>query len=135
VCPTSETIVNPTSRARSLATATCRCSSNQWSNVARWELRPRLFLRTSEFLWQAGHTAHASREEAHDYTLRILDDVYAAAMVEELAIPVFRGRKTNRDIAEVTRPKKSRSSVAQLSAPEVRQKRDAGPAGSARRSV
>jgi hypothetical protein len=55
-------------------------------------------------------------------------------MVEELAIPVFRGRKTNRDIAEVTRPKKSRSSVAQLSAPEIRHERDrplrsAGPGG------
>jgi len=63
----------------------------------RWELRPRLFLRTSEFLWQEGHTAHATREEAHAYALRILDDVYAGAMTEELAIPVFRGRKTERE--------------------------------------
>lgn len=63
----------------------------------RWELRPRLFLRTSEFLWQEGHTAHATREEAHAYALRILNDVYADAMTEELAIPVFRGRKTERE--------------------------------------
>jgi prolyl-tRNA synthetase len=48
-------------------------------------------------LWQEGHTAHATREEAHAYALRILDDVYAGAMTEELAIPVFRGRKTERE--------------------------------------
>ena len=65
--------------------------------MVRWELRPRLLLRSSEFLWQEGHTAHATREEAHGYALRILDEVYAAAMVEELAIPVFRGRKTERE--------------------------------------
>jgi prolyl-tRNA synthetase len=70
---------------------------NQWANVVRWELRPRLLLRTSEFLWQEGHTAHTSREEAHQYALGILDDVYAAAMVEELATPVFSGRKTERE--------------------------------------
>jgi prolyl-tRNA synthetase len=65
--------------------------------VVRWELRPRLLLRTSEFLWQEGHTAHATREEAHAYALRILDEVYASAMEDELAIPVFRGRKTGRE--------------------------------------
>ena len=48
---------------------------NQWANVVRWELRPRLFLRTSEFLWQEGHTAHASEAEARDYALQILRDV------------------------------------------------------------
>jgi prolyl-tRNA synthetase len=70
---------------------------NQWANVVRWELRPRLFLRTTEFLWQEGHTAHATRDEARAYALRILDEVYAEAMIEELAIPVHRGRKTERE--------------------------------------
>ncbi len=52
---------------------------NQWANVVRWELRPRLFLRTTEFLWQEGHTAHATEEDAHAYALRILHDVYATS--------------------------------------------------------
>ena len=51
-------------RAGSRAIATCRCCINQWANVVRWEMRPRLFLRTTEFLWQEGHTAHASAAEA-----------------------------------------------------------------------
>ena len=67
---------------------------NQWANIFRWELRPRLFLRTTEFLWQEGHTAHATREDAERYAHRILDDVYAAFMEDVLAIPVLRGRKT-----------------------------------------
>ncbi|MBK6967778.1 MAG: proline--tRNA ligase [Candidatus Microthrix sp.] len=66
---------------------------NQWSNVVRWEKRPRIFLRTSEFLWQEGHTAHATQEEANRYAVRILHEVYADFMEEYLAIPVFRGRK------------------------------------------
>jgi prolyl-tRNA synthetase len=70
---------------------------NQWANVVRWELRPRLFLRTSEFLWQEGHTAHATRDEAHAYALEILEDAYAATMEQDLAIPVWRGRKTERE--------------------------------------
>ena len=97
VRPTSETIVN-SSFARWIASyRDLPLKINQWANVVRWELRPRLLLRSSEFLWQEGHTAHATREEAHGYALRILDEVYAAAMVEELAIPVFRGRKTERE--------------------------------------
>jgi prolyl-tRNA synthetase len=97
VRPTSETIVN-SSFARWISSyRDLPLLINQWANVVRWELRPRLFLRTSEFLWQEGHTAHATREEAHAYALRILDEVYADAMVEELAIPVFRGRKTDRE--------------------------------------
>jgi prolyl-tRNA synthetase len=67
---------------------------NQWANVVRWELRPRLFLRTSEFLWQEGHTAHESEEEAVAETLTILHDVYADAIENVLAIPVLRGRKS-----------------------------------------
>jgi prolyl-tRNA synthetase len=67
---------------------------NQWANVVRWELRPRLFLRTTEFLWQEGHTAHETEEEALAETLRILNDVYADVAERVLAIPVLRGRKS-----------------------------------------
>jgi prolyl-tRNA synthetase len=67
---------------------------NQWANVVRWELRPRLFLRTSEFLWQEGHTAHETEEEAVAETLSILHDVYADTIENVLAIPVLRGRKS-----------------------------------------
>jgi len=70
---------------------------NQWANVVRWELRPRVFLRTTEFLWQEGHTAHASREEAAEYALGILHNVYRDFFVNVLAIPVFVGRKTKRE--------------------------------------
>jgi len=67
---------------------------NQWANVVRWELRPRLFLRTTEFLWQEGHTAHATREEARAYAERILHEVYEDFMVRVLAMPVIVGLKT-----------------------------------------
>jgi prolyl-tRNA synthetase len=67
---------------------------NQWANAVRWELRPRLFLRTSEFLWQEGHTAHETEEEAVAETLTILHDVYADTVENVLAIPVLRGRKS-----------------------------------------
>jgi prolyl-tRNA synthetase len=67
---------------------------NQWANVVRWELRPRLFLRTSEFLWQEGHTAHESEDEAVAETLTILHDVYADTIENVLAMPVLRGRKS-----------------------------------------
>src|SRR3954470_7350170 len=67
---------------------------NQWANVVRWEQRPRLFLRTSEFLWQEGHTAHETEAEALAETLTILHDVYADTIENVLAIPVRRGRKS-----------------------------------------
>lgn len=67
---------------------------NQWANVVRWELRPRLFLRTTEFLWQEGHTAHETEQEAVAETLTILDDVYADTIENVLAIPVLHGRKS-----------------------------------------
>src|SRR6478735_1280589 len=67
---------------------------NQWANVVRWELRPRIFLRTTEFLWQEGHTAHATYEEALAYARRILLEVYTDFMLRVLAIPVVVGRKT-----------------------------------------
>ncbi|SDS46948.1 proline--tRNA ligase [Microlunatus soli] len=70
---------------------------NQWANVVRWELRPRLFLRTSEFLWQEGHTAHADEQDAAAYARRILHEVYADFMRTELAIPVVPGRKTRHE--------------------------------------
>jgi len=66
---------------------------NQWANVIRWELRTRMFLRTTEFLWQEGHTAHASHEEAVEEVLRILD-IYAAVAEEMMAMPVIKGVKT-----------------------------------------
>jgi prolyl-tRNA synthetase len=67
---------------------------NQWANVVRWEMRPRLFLRTTEFLWQEGHTAHETEEEAIAETQTILHDVYADTIENVLAIPVLRGRKS-----------------------------------------
>ena len=67
---------------------------NQWANIVRWELRPRTFLRTTEFLWQEGHTAHASEEDARAYAREIHRDVYENFMVEVLGIPVVPGRKT-----------------------------------------
>ena len=63
----------------------------------RWELRPRLFLRSSEFLWQEGHTVHVDHDDARDYALRILHDVYHDFMVDVLGIPVFVGRKTAKE--------------------------------------
>src|SRR6266567_710331 len=70
---------------------------NQWANVVRWELRPRIFLRTSECLWQEGHTAHATEADARAYARRILHEVYEDFMVNLLAMPVLVGRKTARE--------------------------------------
>ena len=67
---------------------------NQWANVVRWEMRTRLFLRTSEFLWQEGHTAHSNKDEAVEETLKILD-IYKNVSNQHLAIPVLTGRKTD----------------------------------------
>jgi prolyl-tRNA synthetase len=67
---------------------------NQWANVVRWELRPRLFLRTTEFLWQEGHTAHETAEQAVAECLTILHDVYVDAEQSVLAMSVLRGRKS-----------------------------------------
>jgi prolyl-tRNA synthetase len=66
---------------------------NQWSNVVRWEMRTRLFLRTAEFLWQEGHTAHATKEEAMEETMRMLD-IYHDFCHKYLAMPVIKGEKT-----------------------------------------
>jgi prolyl-tRNA synthetase len=66
---------------------------NQWANVVRWEMRTRLFLRTTEFLWQEGHTAHATPEEAEEETMKMLN-VYATFAEEHMAVPVIKGRKS-----------------------------------------
>jgi prolyl-tRNA synthetase len=70
---------------------------NQWANVVRWEMRPRIFLRTTEFLWQEGHTAHATQPQARQYARRILREVYEDFMRTILAMPVIVGRKTARE--------------------------------------
>src|SRR5256885_11427793 len=70
---------------------------NQWANVVRWELRPRIFLRTSEFLWQEGHTAHVDHGDERDYARRILHEAYEDLMVNVLAVPVLVGRKTKQE--------------------------------------
>ena len=67
---------------------------NQWANVVRWEMRTRLFLRTLEFYWQEGHTAHATEQEAEEETLRMLD-VYADFAENEAAVPVIPGGKAS----------------------------------------
>ena len=69
---------------------------NQWANVVRWEMRTRLFLRTTEFLWQEGHTAHATREEAEEETRRMLN-VYVDFARNEAALPVIHGKKSERE--------------------------------------
>jgi prolyl-tRNA synthetase len=94
VRPTSETVIGEYMAKWVQSYRDLPLLLNCWNNVVRWELRPRLFLRTTEFLWQEGHTAHATREDAAAYALRILRDVYEDFMVNELAIPVLAGRKT-----------------------------------------
>ncbi|WP_424526422.1 proline--tRNA ligase [Spiroplasma endosymbiont of Glossina fuscipes fuscipes] len=69
---------------------------NQWVNVLRWEKTTRPFLRTSEFLWQEGHTIHATKQEARDFTLKILD-IYAEFVQKKLLLPVIKGQKTERE--------------------------------------
>ena len=66
---------------------------NQWANVVRWEMRTRLFLRTAEFLWQEGHTAHATKDEAVEETMKMLG-VYADFAENYMAMPVIQGEKT-----------------------------------------
>jgi prolyl-tRNA synthetase len=91
--PTSETIIWNTYRGWVKSYRDLPLLINQWANVVRWEMRTRLFLRTAEFLWQEGHTAHATREEAVEETERMLQ-VYTTFAEEYLAIPVIRGVKT-----------------------------------------
>ncbi|MBN2624590.1 MAG: proline--tRNA ligase [Acidimicrobiales bacterium] len=94
VRPTSETVIGEYMAKWTQSYRDLPLLLNSWNNVVRWELRPRIFLRTTEFLWQEGHTAHATRDEAARYATRILHDVYEDFMVNVLAIPVLLGRKT-----------------------------------------
>ncbi|MFC5216196.1 proline--tRNA ligase [Streptomyces coerulescens] len=94
VRPTSETIINDYFAKWVQSYRDLPLLINQWANVVRWEMRPRVFLRTTEFLWQEGHTAHATREDARDYAAYIHKDVYADFMVDVLGIDVVLGRKT-----------------------------------------
>ncbi len=91
--PTSETIIWNTYRDWIKSHRDLPLLINQWANVVRWEMRTRLFLRTTEFLWQEGHTAHATEQEAVEETLRMLD-VYADFAENFMAIPVLKGIKT-----------------------------------------
>ena len=91
--PTSETTIWNTYRKWIHSWRDLPLCCNQWCNVMRWEMRTRLFLRTSEFLWQEGHTAHATREEAEERARQMLD-VYADFAKDVLAIPVVRGVKS-----------------------------------------
>jgi len=91
--PTSETVIGHAMASWVQSYKDLPIKINQWANVMRWEMRTRLFLRTSEFLWQEGHTAHATAEEAMEETLKMLD-VYEVLARDYLAIPVIKGEKT-----------------------------------------
>ncbi|MEO8860160.1 MAG: proline--tRNA ligase [Ginsengibacter sp.] len=93
VRPTSETIIWNTYKTWIQSYRDLPLLINQWANVVRWEMRTRLFLRTTEFLWQEGHTAHATSQEAIDETLTILD-IYAEFAEEWMAMPVIKGIKS-----------------------------------------
>jgi prolyl-tRNA synthetase len=93
VRPTSEAIIWNTYKDWIQSYRDLPILINQWANVVRWEMRTRLFLRTAEFLWQEGHTAHATKEEALEETVKMLD-VYAEFVEEYMALPVIKGVKT-----------------------------------------
>ncbi len=93
VRPTSETIIWNTYKNWIQSYRDLPLLINQWANVVRWEMRTRLFLRTAEFLWQEGHTAHSTQQEAVEETERMLD-VYATFAEKWMAMPVIRGKKT-----------------------------------------
>ncbi|MEU9475852.1 proline--tRNA ligase [Streptomyces sp. NPDC048191] len=97
VRPTSETIVNEYFAKWVQSYRDLPLLINQWANVVRWELRPRLFLRTTEFLWQEGHTAHATYEEARAFAARVQSEVYGTFLREVLAMDFVSGRKTVRE--------------------------------------
>ncbi len=94
--PTSETIIWSMYRKWISSHRDLPLLINQWANVLRWEMRTRLFLRTTEFLWQEGHTAHATEKEAEQEALRMLE-VYRKLAEETLAIPVICGTKTEKE--------------------------------------
>jgi len=96
VRPTSETIIWNTYRDWIKSYRDLPLLINQWANVVRWELRTRLFMRTTEFLWQEGHTAHATEQEAIDETIQMLN-VYAQFAEKYMAMPVVKGVKTSNE--------------------------------------
>jgi prolyl-tRNA synthetase len=93
VRPTSETIIGAMFAKWVQSYRDLPLLINQWANVVRWEMRTRMFLRTAEFLWQEGHTAHATAEEAQEETMKMLD-VYADFAENYMAMPVIKGEKT-----------------------------------------
>src|SRR6476659_10332005 len=93
VRPTSETIIGSTYARWVQSYRDLPILINQWANVVRWEMRTRLFLRTAEFLWQEGHTAHATAEEAQEETMKMLG-VYADFCENWIGMPVIQGEKT-----------------------------------------
>jgi prolyl-tRNA synthetase len=96
VRPTSETIIGHSFASWIHSYRDLPLLINQWANVVRWEMRTRLFLRTMEFLWQEGHTAHATHDEAEAETMQMLA-AYADFAITEAAVPVIRGRKSNQE--------------------------------------
>jgi prolyl-tRNA synthetase len=94
VRPTSETLIWATYATWIQSYRDLPLLYNQWCNVVRWEMRTRLFLRTTEFLWQEGHTAHETADEAQAEQRKILLDVYRETVEEDLAVPVLLGRKS-----------------------------------------
>jgi prolyl-tRNA synthetase len=94
--PTSETIIWHSYKNWIQSYRDLPILINQWANVVRWEMRTRLFLRTTEFLWQEGHTAHATREEAVEETERMIN-VYASFAEDSMALPVIRGYKSENE--------------------------------------
>lgn len=96
VRPTSETVIWSTYKNWVQSYRDLPLLINQWANVVRWEMRTRLFLRTTEFLWQEGHTAHATRQEAVDETVQMLE-IYALFAEKYMALPVVKGVKTENE--------------------------------------
>ena len=96
VRPTSETVIWNTYKNWIQSYRDLPVLVNQWANVVRWEMRTRLFLRTSEFLWQEGHTAHETKVEAEEETLKILD-IYSNFLEKTMAVPVLKGLKSENE--------------------------------------
>ena len=96
VRPTSETVIWNTYKNWIQSYRDLPLLVNQWANVVRWEMRTRLFLRTSEFLWQEGHTAHENQKEAEEETLKILN-IYSDFLEKTMAIPVLKGLKSENE--------------------------------------
>ncbi len=98
--PTSETIIGAAFSRWIESYRDLPLLINQWANVMRWEMRPRLFLRTAEFLWQEGHTAHETKEEAIEET-RTIHQLYEEFLRDHLAIPVIAGEKPKLSVSQV----------------------------------